>query len=60
MFYLNNKRLSDLEGSQPVRKLMYRGAIVWKSIIAALRKISCFGSGYWDNDLPWNNDDAWQ
>ena len=21
---------------------------------------SCFGSGYWNNEKPWKNDDAWR
>lgn len=21
--------------------------------------MSCYGAGYWQNDLPWLNDDAW-
>jgi len=57
MFLVNNKRMSNLEGAQPIRKLMYRGEVVWKAIVAAVT--SCFGMGYWDNDAPWNNDDAW-
>ena len=34
---------------------VYRGArLVWQSIR------SCFGSGFWVNEKPWLNDEAWK
>lgn len=34
---------------------VYRGArLVWQAIA------SCFGAGFWINDYPWKNEDAWK
>jgi hypothetical protein len=34
---------------------VYKGAqLVWTAIR------SCFGKGYWINEKPWVNDDAWK
>lgn len=34
---------------------LYKGTLLlWEAVS------SCFGSGYWRNDLPWSNEDAWK
>ena len=30
-----------------------------KEIVPDTDALSCYGAGYWQNDLPWLNDDAW-
>lgn len=30
-----------------------KSELIWEAIK------SCFGKGYWINDYPWNNTDAW-
>lgn len=33
--------------------IVYAGRVAWEGVK------SCFGGGYWDNDKPWDNKDAW-
>ena len=37
-----------------VGKVFYMGRLVYESIS------SCFGSGTWQNEKPWNNTDEWK
>lgn len=40
-------------GKTPITAI-YKGAqLVWESIR------SCFGRGFWVDEAPWNDDDAW-
>ncbi|MBD5384904.1 MFS transporter [bacterium] len=50
-----NKEVRELwhEGKR-VQAIWHEGRIIWEGIR------SCFGSGYWRNDQPWDNDDAWR
>lgn len=41
-------------GSKAVSAVYYGAKLVWEAIS------SCFGSGYWINNRPWSNTDAWR
>lgn len=41
-------------GSKTVSAVYYGVKLVWEAIS------SCFGSGYWINNRPWSNTDAWR
>ncbi len=54
MIYKDGKELAALYVGKRAIAAVYVGArLVWEAIS------SCFGAGYWDNDKPWSNDDAW-
>lgn len=40
-------------GSKNVTSIYKGDKLVWSP------SRSCFGSGGWDNDLPWDNNDGW-
>ena len=55
MIIRNGKELVEMiRGTLPVVEV-YRNKLI---IYRAAR--SCFGSGYWINDRPWLNEDAWK
>lgn len=54
MLFKNNTELSMLYIGKKALGAVYSGTrLVWEAIS------SCFGAGYWNNDKPWSNDDAW-
>lgn len=54
MIYKNGKELSALYiGSRAIAAVYYGAKVVWEAVA------SCFGSGMWINDRPWNNADGW-
>lgn len=53
IFYKEKEVTAIYLGKKAV-SAVYRGAkLVWQAIR------SCFGKGYWINECPWNNEDAW-
>lgn len=55
MIIRNGKEIVEiLRGTSPLMEVYHKKYLVWQ----AAR--SCFGSGYWINDRPWLNDDAWK
>lgn len=55
MIIKNGKEVIEIYRKQRECLEVYRGKLlVWQ--IAR----SCFGSGYWINDRPWDNDDVWR
>jgi hypothetical protein len=38
----------------PIMEIYYGKRLVYQAIR------SCFGNGYWINDKPWLNEDAWK
>lgn len=55
MIYKNGRELSARYVGRNVVLAVYLGAkLVWEAVA------SCFGSGYWSNDKPWSNTDAWR
>lgn len=55
MIYLNRLEHGALYYGGKVVSTVYNGAlIVWSAIK------SCFGAGYWNNEAPWSNTDAWK
>lgn len=40
-------------GNKIISSIYYGTKLIWQAIS------SCFGAGYWDNNKPWSNDDAW-
>lgn len=54
MIYKDGKELAArYVGRRAVSAVYYGARLVWEAIS------SCFGAGYWDNDRPWSDDDAW-
>ena len=59
MIRLGNKELTGKYRFSPSGRTyivtkIYRGVnLVWSLIR------SCFGNGFWVNEMPWINDDAW-
>lgn len=54
MIYKSNLEMTArYYGSQAISAVYHGAKLVWEAIS------SCFGSGYWINDRPWSNDDAW-
>lgn len=54
MIFHNKARISArFYASHAVSTVYHAGRIAWEAIK------SCFGKGYWINDKPWNNADAW-
>lgn len=54
MILKNGKEITMLYyGRKAISAVRYGTRLVWQAIR------SCFGSGGWDNDLPWDNDDGW-
>lgn len=46
------------DGTTVVIKYIYHGTkLVWSAIKEAL---SAFSAGYWQNIMPWTNDDGWK
>ena len=55
MIYKQGKELTARYIGRRAIAAVYHGAkVVWEAVS------SCFGSGFWQNDKPWSNDDAWQ
>lgn len=57
MAYDYHKRKRDYcyKSWQESVNAVYKGSVlIWQAIR------SCFGLGYWDDDKPWLDEDAWQ
>ena len=60
MIRRNKKELTEIiHGAVPLVEVRRGRILVWKKEEQQASS-SCFGSGYWINDLPWLNDDAWK
>ena len=54
MIIRNHKEIIEIyRGKTPIEEI-YRGKVLVFQIIR-----SCYGKGYWINDAPFLNDDAW-
>lgn len=55
MIFRNGKEIVEIyRGTQPIMEV-YRGKLlVWQAVR------SCYGKGYWIEDKPWLDDDAWK
>ena len=54
MIHIAGKEVSAIYFGQKAIQAVYKGAVlVWQAIR------SCFGSGWWDNEKPWIDEDAW-
>lgn len=52
--YHNGKEIGSVfRISKSIAVVYHVGKVVWQAIR------SCFGRGYWVNDVPWSNDEAW-
>lgn len=55
MIVHDNKETSAIYIGTRAIQMVYRGTrLIWQAIR------SCFGKGYWEDELPWDDDDAWQ
>lgn len=55
MIRIGSKDVSAIRIGQKVIMAVYKGGqLIWESIS------SCFGAGYWINNYPWKNTDAWK
>ena len=59
----NNKKIHKVTGvsvtdgegnARNITKFFITLSLVWQAVH------SCFGAGYWRNDLPWSNTDLWR
>ena len=54
MIYNGQKEILDIyHGTLPIMEVYYG-----KLLVFGLIK-SCYGYGYWVNDLPWSNEEGW-
>lgn len=54
MIYKNGIDMTARYYGAKVITAVYHGArLVWQAVS------SCFGSGYWQQGLPWTNNDGW-
>lgn len=52
---VNGKDITFVAVGQKAIATIYQGSkLVWEAIR------SCFGKGFWVNEQPWSNDDAWK
>ena len=55
MIIINEKEITAINLGKKAVNAVYKGAVlIWQAIR------SCFGLGYWDDDKPWLDEDAWQ
>ena len=55
----NTKIGSIVRKGYPLKMVYRKGYLVW-SKDSGEEAGSCFGRGYWVNQLPWLNKDAWK
>lgn len=52
---INNKEIVGVNKGSQLLSYVYKGAIlIWRFIK------SCFGNGYWVNEMQWSNEDVWK
>lgn len=44
----------------PLKSVYHKRYLVWSRGGESEEAQSCFGRGYWVNNLPWLNNDAWK
>lgn len=55
MIIINGKEIIEVNKGISACIEIYTGKrLMWQLVR------SCFGKGYWINDLPWLNDDVWK
>ena len=55
MIIINGKEITAINLGKKAVNAVYKGSVlIWQAIR------SCFGLGYWDDDKPWLDEDAWQ
>jgi hypothetical protein len=53
--YVDNRSITTILKGHRHIAAVYQGArLIWQYIR------SCFGRGYWINEKPWSNTDAWR
>ena len=61
MISRNKKEVIEIvHGAVPLEEVRRGKILVWQREQQQQASNSCFGSGYWINNLPWLNDDAWK
>ena len=59
MINRNKKEIVEIiHGAVPLTEVRRGKILVWQQAEQGDVR-SCFGAGYWINNLPWLNDDAW-
>ena len=57
MIYINNKDVTGIYVGRIDVSAVYRGLIlVWSKLGQIM---SCYGNGYWIDEYPWADNDAW-
>jgi hypothetical protein len=55
MIIRNGKEIIEINKGKDTCIEVYMGKyLIWQLVR------SCFGNGYWVNDMPWLNDDMWR
>lgn len=53
--FSKDKEITSINwGEKAISSVYYGAKLVWEMIL------SCFGKGWWVNDKPWSNKDAWK
>lgn len=53
IFYKDKEITSIYRGNRTISAIYQGAKLVWEAVR------SCFGKGFWTNEKPWNNQDAW-
>lgn len=52
--FFKGKEITGVYHGSKAISAIYKGAtLVWEAVR------SCFGKGFWMNNMPWNNGDKW-
>ena len=55
MIFKNGHEITFIsKGNKTIDAVYKGGRLVWQAVR------SCFGAGYWRNDKPWINNEAWR
>lgn len=53
--FIKDKEITSVFfGSKPVSAIYHGGVKVWEAVK------SCFGKGFWEEEYPWSDEDAWK
>ena len=56
MIHINNKDISGIYiNGKDISSVYYGLSLVWTK----LNGMSCYGNGYWVDEYPWIDNDAW-
>jgi hypothetical protein len=54
LYYKDKEITSIYHKGREISALYNRTTLIWEAVR------SCFGKGFWKNELSWRNDDGWK